>query len=190
MTVDPSRTITENRDEEADLNSRQAVVAAERVAQGDARKVLEPYFPRDLPSGSPASESGTLISFNELDDDLKALIGGAGGSGSATPFREYDITAGPAIGAGDPLDILTGLFTGAGARTSLISQLGIPRFPTTGSAFQVDSRIDIWLNGQHMSLGPDAGTPRDLYWVDETKIAFATALKGGNTILVRAPASY
>jgi hypothetical protein len=182
------RTIVENRNEEADLTTREAIVRAEQELLGD-RKVIPPYFPRDLPAGDPMSEGGTKVTWDELDDDLKALIGGAG-AGPALPFTEWDITPGGAIAAGDVFNITAGTFAVAGARTTVVADVGTPMFPSTGAAFQNDSRIDIWLDGQHLSLGPGAGTPRDVYWVASDQIAFATNLRAGQTIRVRAPASY
>lgn len=68
-----TRIIRENRDEEADLNTRRALVGAESDQLG-ASRVVRPYYPRHLPAGDPASEGGTRVAFSELTTELQARI--------------------------------------------------------------------------------------------------------------------
>lgn len=67
------RTIREHRDEEADYNERRAEVAAAQNVLGE-RKVITPYYPRDLGAGDPMSEGGTKVTFEELDPPLQVRI--------------------------------------------------------------------------------------------------------------------
>lgn len=134
-----------------------------------------------LPAGAFTSGSG-----------LPALVlgGGIGSLIPKVPFKEFDITAGAVIVAGDPLNIVTGSFTTAGARTTLVSSDGTVALPASGALFQGDSRIKVWVNGKNQSKGTGGGTPREAYWVSSTQIAFDFKIFAGNVIHIEMPASY
>jgi len=188
-----TRTIREPNPEEAYDESVDALVEAQRVL--DSRSVRDTRAigtrRRDLMAGDPASESGTLVSESELDADLRAKINaGSAGTVPKFPFVEYDITPGAPIPAGDPLNINTGLFTGAGARTTSIASYGTVLLPGSGADFQTDDRIIIYRNGQLYSKGPNAGTPRDVYWVSTSQVAFNVNLQPNDTIYIRTPPAY
>lgn len=106
------------------------------------------------------------------------------------PFREFDITAGPAIPANDPMTITTGTFTGAGARGTAVSSFGTPALPATGVAFRDDSRIKVWLSGQLLSKGASAAANRDVYWVSTTQLAFEFAVLATDELLIESPATF
>jgi len=113
-----------------------------------------------------------------------------GSSSPRLPFKEFDITAGAIIAAGDPLNINTGAFTTAGARTTLVASYGTIALPASGAEFRDDERIIIDRNGRQESRGVGAGTPRDAYWVSATQIAFNHVLFSGETLYLRMPSAY
>ena len=128
---------------------------------------------------------GSLISGGALPSIIDP-----GASAPRLPFKEFDITVGAAIAANDPLDINTGSFVGAGARTTLIASYGTIALPATGAEFQTDERIRVYRNGQLLSKGPGAGTPRDAYWVSSTQIAWSTQIRQNETLYLRMPSAY
>lgn len=115
-----------------------------------------------------------------------------GSNAPRLPFKEWDITPGANIAAGDPLDIVTGAFATAGARTSLNSAWGSVALPNNGPDFRDDSRIEVWYNGQHLSKWDQSPGPglRDVWWVSSTQIAFNFVIKQNTVIKVRMPSAY
>lgn len=113
-----------------------------------------------------------------------------GSSAPRLPFKEFDITPGSPVIAGDPLNIVTGSFVTAGARTTLSASYGTIALPASGAAFRDDDRIRTYRNGQVLSRGSGAGTPRDVYWVSSTQLAFATNLFQAETLYLRMPSAY
>lgn len=115
-----------------------------------------------------------------------------GSNAPRLPFKEFDITAGGNIAAGDPLDIATGVFTGAGARTTLAASFGTIALPANGPDFRDDSRIEAWYNGQNLSkwhVAPGPGQ-RDVWWVSPTQVAFNFVIKQNTVLKFRMPSAY
>lgn len=181
------RTIRENRDEEADYNFRRAVVRAEEEALGE-RKVLRPYYPRDLGAGDPMSESGVKVAEGELDDALKAKVNAAGQllevaltfpdevpAGTAINIQDGTYsTGGPAVVEGD------GKPVGGPIRSDIIA------LPGSGMEFKEDARISVSLNGQDLERGDGTGNG-DAEWVSTTQLKVNKIIHTGNQVVVRAP---
>ena len=71
----------ERHDPEGALRRRQQAISA--VGQSQEFRVLTPYFPRapGPGAGSPESDEGRLITYDELSSDLKQRIDTAGAAG-------------------------------------------------------------------------------------------------------------
>ena len=107
-------------------------------------------------------------------------------------WREYDITAPGAVlgpAANDPVNVTSGVFTGAGAQT-LVATFGTPALPANGTDFTEDERIKIWRNGQLQSKGVNAGANRQVYWISATQFAFERRLFIGESIRWEMPPTY
>jgi len=102
------------------------------------------------------------------------------------PWREYLITS-TSITAGDPFNVTTGTFTGAGAQTSN-SSFGTPALPATGAEFRDDNRAKFWRNGQLQQKSATAGA--DVYWISTTQAAFNVKLRKNDIIAWETPGAY
>jgi len=181
----PRKLIRDYRYRPADaLELRDGVVAGEGETQAHgAGNVIPPYFPRrPIPAGDPLSPGGTLVTLEELADDvLNAIIAGAGAS-ARRPFIEVDVLT-ALITPGDVFDIQTGEFSVAGVQTPY-SSFDTPVLPVSGSEFRDDTRVQAWLNGVLLSKGAGVGDGRDVYYVSASSVAFAMKLRKGDLIRV------
>lgn len=134
------------------------------------------------------SSSGTALANNDDTAFVFYTGGPGGGTPTALPFIEVDITAGnPA--ANDPMHVQTGTFDTAGAQT-VASISGLPLLPATGALFVGDSRIKVFIDGIKASKGVNSTANRDVYWVSTTKLAFEEKLKNTKSLIyIEAPSS-
>jgi len=124
-------------------------------------------------------DRGAFLSGGQLPDIIDS------GSGtSRLPFRQFNITAGPAA-AGDPLNVQTGAFTTAGAQT-VFASYGTPVMPPTSAQFRDDSRAKIWRNGVLQAKG----AAEDVIWVSATQVSFTKTVKTGDRIQIESLAAF
>jgi hypothetical protein len=124
-------------------------------------------------------DRGAFLSGGQLPDIID------NGSGvTRLPFRQFNITAGPAA-ANDPLNVQTGAFVTAGAQT-VFASFGTPVMPSTADQFRDDSRAKIWRNGVLQAKG----TGEDVTWVSTTQIAFTKTIKNGDRIQIESLAAF
>lgn len=102
------------------------------------------------------------------------------------PWREYVIVPN-FISAGDPVNVTTGVFTGAGAQTNT-SSFGTPALPATGAQYRDDNRVKVWRNGQLQQKNDVAGA--DVYWISTTQMAWNLKLRKNDIISWETPASF
>jgi hypothetical protein len=118
----PNRVIRDERfDPERSLANRTRVVSQKRVetagidcTRDPQGRVVTDYFPRELPAGDPASESGVQVSFNELDAELQALILAGGGGGN---LRVRELDGSPDVQPVDDIRVPNGSVVSVGGST-------------------------------------------------------------------------
>lgn len=178
-------TIQEQNPETA-LNNTKAAIATARDRFG--RRVIGGVLPREpLPAGDPASESGTSVAFEELDEDLQDIVGVSGAppiieqlSTGRIEFAGFTLLGGRdvRVGAGrgvrkkgPPLEAVSPELV---AVTWAAAVLTIP--PNTTRYFAVDEAGTVFAMAglpdinTHIFLGAAIANGTDIVWLSHVDI--------------------